>query len=88
MRRFLFSGFFCAVLLGCVQVVWSAETAASKPAPASPATYLGNEVCKACHTAQFETFSQTMMGKIFLFNARNEKRDRPARAVMGREVTT
>jgi len=73
MRRFLFSGFFCAVLLGCVQVVWSAETAASKPAPASPATYLGNEVCKACHTAQFETFSQTMMGKIFLFNARNEK---------------
>ncbi len=73
MRRFLLGGLFCAVLLACVQVAWSGEAPASKAAPAGPATYVGNEVCKACHTPQFEKFSQTMMGKIFLFNARDEK---------------
>jgi len=36
-----------------------------------PATYVGNEVCKACHAPAFEKFSQTMMGKIFLHNPRN-----------------
>ncbi len=83
MRRFLLGGFFCAVLLGCVQAVWSAETAAPKPAPAGPATYVGNEVCKACHAAQFDTFSQTMMGKIFLFNARDEKERQACEACHG-----
>jgi DmsE family decaheme c-type cytochrome len=73
MRRFLLGGLFCAVLLASVQVVWSAEASAPKAAPAGPATYVGNEVCKACHAPQFEKFSQTVMGKIFLFNARNEK---------------
>jgi len=55
---------------------WAAAPArdAAQPEAAKPAaaTYVGNEVCKACHVSQFEKFSQTMMGKIFLYNARNE----------------
>src|SRR5512142_2010823 len=70
MRRSLLIGFACAVLLASTQTVWSAEPEGGKPAAA---TYVGSEVCKACHAAQFEKFSQTMMGKIFLFNARNEQ---------------
>ncbi len=50
-----------------VQPIWPAETKAPQKA-----TYVGTEVCKACHAAQFEKFSKTTMGKIFLFNARNE----------------
>ena len=70
MKRFTVLGLFCGFLLGYVQVVSPAESEAPKQAPA---TYVGNEVCKACHTPQFEKFSQTMMGKIFLFNPRNER---------------
>src|SRR5262245_40430064 len=46
---------------------------AEAPAPEQPATYVGNEVCKACHATQFEKFSKTLMGKIFLFNPRDER---------------
>ena len=61
---------FCILLLlVSLRIIWSAETEAPKPAPA---TYVGNEVCQACHAPAFEKFSQTMMGKIFLFNPRNE----------------
>jgi DmsE family decaheme c-type cytochrome len=69
MRRFLVAGWFCAFLFGYLPAVWSAE---KEPAAPAPATYLGTEVCKACHAPQFEKFSQTRMGKIFLFNARND----------------
>jgi len=57
------------LLLGVSQMALSAENEVAK---AGPATYVGNEVCKACHVSQYEKFSQTQMGKIFLFNARNE----------------
>ena len=70
MKRFMVLGLFCAFLFGYVQMVWSAESEATKQAPA---TYVGSEVCKACHAPAFEKFSQTMMGKIFLFNARNDR---------------
>ena len=80
MRRFLVAGWFCAFLLGYLQTVWSAEKEAAKP---GPATYVGIEVCKACHAAQFEKFSQTMMGKIFLFNARNEAETRACESCHG-----
>ena len=80
MRRSLLIGFVCAVLLASAQIAWSAEPEAAKP---TEATYVGNEVCKACHAAQFETFSQTMMGKIFLFNARNEKERQSCEACHG-----
>jgi DmsE family decaheme c-type cytochrome len=39
-------------------------------APPPEPVYVGSDVCKACHAPQFEEFSQTQMGKIFLFNAR------------------
>lgn len=51
---------------------------APKPVPAEQAspekepTYVGSEVCKACHASQFEKFSKTSMGKIFLSHPRNE----------------
>jgi DmsE family decaheme c-type cytochrome len=39
---------------------------------AAEATYMGSEVCKGCHASQFEKFSKTLMGKVFLFNPRND----------------
>lgn len=56
--------FFSILLLS--HPLWSAETQ-----PPQKASYVGNEVCKACHAPQFEKFSKTLMGKIFLFNPRN-----------------
>jgi DmsE family decaheme c-type cytochrome len=61
------------LLLGFSQLALSAEKETAK---AAAATYVGNEVCKACHAPAFEKFSQTQMGKIFLFNARNETEKR------------
>jgi DmsE family decaheme c-type cytochrome len=69
MKRFTVLGLFCVFLFGFTAVVLSAEAEAPRQAPA---TYVGTEVCKACHPTQFEKFSKTLMGKIFLFNARNE----------------
>ena len=69
MRRFFFVSLAGVLLFGIAHSIWSAEKEAAKPAPA---TYVGNEVCQACHASQFEKFSKTEMGKIFLFNARNE----------------
>ena len=45
----------------------------AQQAPATPATdgYVGAEVCKACHPNQFESFSATTMGKLFLKHPRN-----------------
>lgn len=81
MRRCAALFSFCVLLLlVSVPVLWSAETEAPKQAPA---TYVGNEVCKACHAPQFEKFSQTMMGKIFLFNARNEAEKRACESCHG-----
>jgi DmsE family decaheme c-type cytochrome len=80
MRRFILAAWCCAFLFGYLPAVWSAEKEEAKP---GPATYMGNEVCKACHAAQFEKFSQTMMGKIFLFNARNEAEKRACESCHG-----
>ena len=63
------AAYLCVFLFVSKPVVWSAEKEAPKPAPA---TYVGTEVCKACHAPAFEKFSQTVMGKIFLHNPRNE----------------
>jgi DmsE family decaheme c-type cytochrome len=40
-----------------------------------PSTYVGSEKCVSCHVNQGETFSRTLMGRIFLKNPRshNEK---------------
>jgi len=68
MRRLAAAALMGFFLLIFAHPVWSAQTQ-----PAQKATYVGTEVCKACHAPQFEKFSKTMMGKIFLFNARNDK---------------
>src|SRR5262245_44651964 len=68
------------ILLGFSQAALSAEKETPKP---GPATYVGNEVCKACHAPEFEKFSQTQMGKIFLFNARNETEKRACESCHG-----
>ncbi|MBI4524461.1 MAG: DmsE family decaheme c-type cytochrome [Deltaproteobacteria bacterium] len=67
-----------APLLLLTESLWSAEKA-----PPQKATYTGNEACKACHPTQFEKFSQTMMGKIFLFNPRNEDERRACESCHG-----
>ncbi len=53
-------------LLWVAGPAWSGEA----PAPGKEPIFVGSEVCKACHAPQFEKFSQTRMGKVFLFNAR------------------
>jgi len=68
MRRFFFVSLVGVFLFGIAHSALSAEKEPAKPAPAA---YVGNEVCKACHVAQVEKFSQTVMGKIFLHNPRN-----------------
>ncbi len=52
-------------------------------APPKEATNVGSEICKACHAPQFEKFSKTMMGKIFLFNSRNELEKRACESCHG-----
>src|ERR1041385_181915 len=81
MKRFLFMSFAGVLLFGFTQSTWPAEREPVKE-PAQEVdketapTYVGNEVCQACHATQFEKFSKTLMGKIFLFNARNETEKR------------
>ncbi|HEY7167651.1 MAG TPA: DmsE family decaheme c-type cytochrome [Candidatus Binatia bacterium] len=69
MKQLVFLGFLFAFLTIAIAKSFAAEPG---PAKQEPAAYVGNEVCKACHPTQFEKFSQTVMGKIFLFNPRNE----------------
>ena len=84
MNRFLVVLLAGLLFLGITHSTWSAEQEPAKePASAKEAvketpapTYVGNEVCQACHPDQFQKFSQTQMGKIFLFNARNETEKR------------
>ncbi len=64
MKQLIKAGLLLAALLIFSPAVWSAES--------GPATYVGSDVCKSCHAPQFEKFSQTTMGKIFLYNPRNE----------------
>ena len=81
MKLSLTAAILCTLLLGYAHAAWSADAEPAKqttPATAeaakqaTPATYVGNEVCQACHVQQTEKFSQTVMGKIFLHNPRNE----------------
>src|SRR3990172_12072495 len=67
MKESVAAALFLIFLLGVGKTVWSAESQ-----PPQKATYIGNEVCKACHAPQFEKFSKTLMGKIFVFNPRTD----------------
>src|SRR4029453_11500561 len=48
---------------------------AGVPAPqaALPEGYVGAETCRACHGEQFEKFSRTKMGRLFLRQPRNSQ---------------
>src|SRR4029453_11403235 len=48
--------------------------AGAPPAPAAlPEGYVGAETCRACHQEQFEKFSHTKMGRLFLRQPRNSQ---------------
>jgi DmsE family decaheme c-type cytochrome len=49
-----------------------AKPAAAAAAPAD-SNYVGAETCKGCHEEAFTKFSKTRMGRMFLFQARDEK---------------
>jgi DmsE family decaheme c-type cytochrome len=67
MKRSIATFSFVIVMLGLSLLLMAAETP-----PRQGPTYVGSEVCKACHAPQFETFSQTLMGRIFLKSPRDE----------------
>src|SRR3989338_4416395 len=67
MRHSVVAALVASFLLLLTYPVWSAQTQ-----PAQKATYAGDAVCKACHAAQVEKFSKTVMGKIFASNPRND----------------
>ncbi|HEV8307198.1 MAG TPA: DmsE family decaheme c-type cytochrome [Methylomirabilota bacterium] len=50
------------------------QTASPRPLapPSAEAGYVGAETCKGCHQEQFEKFSHTKMGRLFLHQPRNE----------------
>ena len=72
MKQLVAAALFLTLLLVFGVTLWSAEGP-----PVVKATNVGSEVCKACHAPQFEKFSQTMMGKIFLFIYINPSNERP-----------
>ncbi len=43
------------------------------PEGGKPATYVGDQVCKACHAQQEKDFLETMMGKVLAFHARDDR---------------
>ena len=59
-------GTVLGLLLAFAAPAWSGEAAV---VPAAEPTYVGSEVCKACH-APLSRSSPDDDGKIFLFNAR------------------
>jgi len=73
MRPIFFTTAACFLVLHLYQTALPAE---KEPGQSGPATYVGNEVCQACHAPAFEKFSTTVMGKIFLHYPRNETEKR------------
>ncbi len=51
----------------------SARSEAPLPPPAPPESYVGTQLCRACHPAIAATFAQTKMGRLFLNAPRNAK---------------
>jgi len=90
MKRYAALCVFCVLsLLVFFRIIWSAESEAPKQAPEqAPATYVGNEVCQACHAPAFEKFSQTMMGKFFSSTREMKLKAEPVNHAMDREATT
>ena len=51
----------------------SARSEGHLPPPAPPESYIGTQLCRACHPAIAATFAQTKMGRLFLNAPRNAK---------------
>jgi DmsE family decaheme c-type cytochrome len=67
----------CALSASCTNSRPSGPAAASVearlPPPAPPESYIGAQLCRACHPAIAATFAQTKMGRLFLGAPRNAK---------------
>src|SRR5262245_17929017 len=73
----------CLCLGACLRTrtVETAETNAARaapietllPPPAPADSYIGVQLCRACHPAVAATFAQTKMGRLFLNAPRNSK---------------
>ena len=78
-RRLLSSvgwaGFFLPLFLVLLASCTPAKQAPPKPEAAAvtagPKEYVGAETCKGCHEDQFQKFSHTKMGRLFLNQPRN-----------------
>lgn len=58
--------------------------AQAEPPPTIPgASYIGSAECKICHPVQYDKWSQTLMGKVFLKNARNDLEKQACEACHG-----
>jgi DmsE family decaheme c-type cytochrome len=67
---------FCAgIVLGLPFSSRAQQPAKPAAAAAAPAdsNYVGAETCKGCHEEAFTKFAKTRMGRMFLFQARDEK---------------
>jgi len=53
------------------------------PPPAPPESYIGTQLCRACHPAIAATFAQTTMGRLFLNAPRNAKEAHACEACHG-----
>ncbi len=74
---------FAAAALVWFPFLFFAYPVGSAEAPPQKAAYAGDAVCKACHAPQFEKFSKTIMGKIFVFNPRNDMEKRACESCHG-----
>jgi DmsE family decaheme c-type cytochrome len=75
---------FAAMLSSCLRAPTPGEGARSAPPPetrlpsaASPESFIGAQLCRACHPAVAATFAQTRMGRLFL-NAPRDAKERHA----------
>jgi DmsE family decaheme c-type cytochrome len=80
-RWWLFAGITSAAVVLCVGVLLGLPFSSRAQQPAKPAAtaaapsdsnsnYVGAETCKGCHEDQFNKFSKTRMGRLFLLQAR------------------
>jgi len=76
------TGAAIAVLIGLVLSSWIAPPVARAQGTA-PNTYVGSEVCQACHPVPTATFSETLHGKLFEHEPRNTLESRGCEACHG-----
>jgi DmsE family decaheme c-type cytochrome len=75
LRQFslLLMTFVIALALGMLSYCSAAAAAPAQAPETKLPIYVGSQACTACHKEAAHAFSETMMGKIFLKNARDER---------------